>query len=79
MKTALKETWHIVLRTLPWVFVYEVIMMLVLPGVRTYVFEHLWYCVSGTLGTLAVFYGLIFAAQLVLVWVRAEKKEENEL
>jgi len=79
MKTALKETWKIILHTLPWVFVYEAVMLLFLPDVRAYVFENYWYCLSGALGMLAVFYVLIFAAQLVLVWVRAEKKEEDKV
>ena len=77
MKTALKETWRIVLRTLPWELVYMVVMLLVLPGVRTYAFENPWYFASGIFGALAVLCGLIFAAQLVLIWVRAEKEEEE--
>lgn len=78
MKMALKETWRIVLRTLPWMLLYEVIMLVALPDVRVYVLEHMWNFHSGMLGMIAVFYVLIFAAQLVLVWVRAEKKEEEK-
>ena len=78
MKTALKESWRIVLRTLPWILLYEAIMLVALPDIRAYVLEHMWSFHSGMLGMIAVFYALIFAAQLVLVWVRAEKKEEEK-
>lgn len=79
MRTALRETWKIILRTLPWAVLYEAVIILILPGIRTYVFENFWYCLSGILEVLALFYVLIFAAQLVLVWVRAEKKEEDKV
>ena len=79
MKTALKETWKFILRTLPWFVAYEAILLLVLPGLRTYVLENIWYCLSGMFGIPALFYVLVFAAQLVLVWVRAEKKGEDKV
>ncbi|MBO5340932.1 MAG: hypothetical protein J6A62_08045 [Oscillospiraceae bacterium] len=77
MKKALKETVCIILKTLPWLCGFMAVMLVVLPDVRAYAFENPRYFVSVVLRTLAILYGLMLAAQLVLVWVRAEKKEED--
>lgn len=79
MKTALKETWKIILRTFPWTVLYGAVILFIPRGIRTYVLENIWYVLSDVLGILALFYVLIFLAQLVLVWVRAEKKEEDKV
>lgn len=78
MKKAFKETLCIMLRFLLWLWVYLSAKFLIISSFRTFVIEAPWHFVMGALLSLAVLSVLMLAAQLLLVWVRAEKKEENE-
>ena len=78
MKKAFKETLRIMLRFLLWLWVYLSAKFLIISSFRTFVIEAPWHFAMGALLSLAVLSVLMLAAQLLLVWVRAEKKEENE-
>lgn len=77
MKKALKETLRIMLRALLGVGIGVVFTLLFLPDIRAYMLAEPWPVIMGTVRIIAIFSVLILAAQLVLVWVRAEKKEEE--
>lgn len=79
MKKALKETLRIMLRVLLGVGIGVVFILLFLPDLRAYMFAEPWPIIMGTVQIIAQFFVLILAAQLVLVWVRAEKKEEDKV
>lgn len=77
MKKTLKETLRIMLRALLGMGIGVVFILLFLPDIRAYMFAELWPIIMGTVQIIAIFFVLILAAQLLLVWVRAEKKEEE--
>lgn len=77
MKKALKETLRIMLRALLGVGIGVGFTLLFLPDIRAYMLAEPWPIIMGTVQIIAIFSVLILAAQLVLVWVRAEKKEEE--
>lgn len=79
MKKALKETLRIMLRTLLGMGIGVVFILLFLPDLRAYMFAEPWPIIMGTVRIIAIFSVLTLAAQLVLVWVRSEKKEEDKV
>ena len=79
MKTAWKESWSLMRRPLLGMVLCTVFMLLFQADLRAYAIEHTRSFLSVVLGVMALFFGLIFAAQLVLLWVRAEKKEEDKV
>ena len=79
MKTALKETWNLMRRPLLGMVIGMAFVLLFRADMRTFAVEETGLFLSTVLGVMALFFGLIFAAQLVLLWVRAEKKEEDKV
>lgn len=79
LKTALKETARMMLRVLLGVGIGWAFIILFIPDLRAFVFAQPWPVIMGTVRIVVVFFVLIMAAQLALVWVRAEKKEEDKV
>ena len=79
LKTALKETARMMLRVLLGVGVGWVFIILFIPDLRAFVIAQPWPVIMGTVRIVVVFFVLIMAAQLALVWVRGEKKEEDKV
>lgn len=79
MKKALKDTVRLMMRVLLGVGIGLAFILLFLPDIRAYVIAEPWPIIMGIVQIIAIFFVLILAAQLVLVWVRAEKKEEDKV
>lgn len=79
MKKVLKETLRMMLRVLLGVGIGWIFILLFLPDLRAYMFAEPWPIIIGAVRVIATFFVLILAAQMVLVWVRAEKKEEDDV